>query len=401
MKRFTVILLVCLFLCGCAARAALQEPTSDSANAPVPGASAPSASGLPEKSVELPSAALLPASCDPAGIFGDSELFTLPAGQIAAKYDAEYKEVPGVYEITGLHIGGDFTMLRIIVRNGEIEQVHTTQSMYAGYEEIYYEMKKLLGEPSAFYEWNDYWELEPSDRFEEETTVMWKHKDCTFELGTTESCARGRAMYIAAYRNKLDRTYFHWYDISYYPLDRKPEYTDWAFDPTGIYHDPELFTAGTEDILSKYHATPTYAGVIWDSYEGEHPYTYIIEGLLIEGCETTLEFTYDDSKRISRVDYNINVMGKSPEQIQKVFTSLGNQITAALGNARDGYYKDIDFNDVALYGEAYSYASKSWCVGPDETYSIFIKLLKGEGEMAYEEKYEYNYIQLGYTRYTA
>lgn len=325
-------------------------------------------------------------SYDPLGIIRDSDIFDLPADSIAEKYGAKRKEIPNVYVINGLCIGGDeFTQMRIQTQDGKIEQVMMTMSLLkaaSGYEDMYLQMEKIFGKPSAYYDWNDEWDLKETDAFHKETRAVWKFPDRTLEISTTPPTYVDRGAYIAAYREKMDETYLiSWYDYFSYPRETVKRERNWDFDPTGIFQDKDLFSVQADEIIQKYQAVPGLEDTIREvDYEGP-PKAYEISGLVIEGCATHFQINAEVN-RIFSIEYTIAVLDKNPKEIDEIYKRIYSGIESVWGTERHSRYVDTD----------------SWTL--DDNRRVGLRHSYGSGTTLYDQKYEYSNINLTYSYYT-
>lgn len=337
MRRIGIMLLTIL-LCGCTAPQNVPAPQPSITPQITPG-----------PTPEPEEFSFLNDSLDPLGIFSDTELYEKPVETLAAEFQAQPREIPGLYRIYDVNTGGYPAKLRIWTEDGKIAQVATVESLSIHYGQIYEQMREFYGAPSAFYQYDNTWYPYPVDTFDEteNTIALWEFEDYTAMLASTWTGYAGQGMVIAAFRNGRyddplsileEGQASYWYDPAQDLGMKHGEVID--FDPTGIYRDPALFSANAGTIRKRYHAEPAYENVEYEYYVGQQDPVYLVSGISVAGYPAELVILSDEGgKKAYSVAYQIKGITAGDGDTD-VYRGLIAAYMEALGRSSDSFYAE-------------------------------------------------------------
>ena len=350
MKSSALSLLLCLLLLpGCAAPV-------ERAEAPGPSLHDASPSTAPPEQAQ---AIRLPASIDPVGFTRDPDVLQMDIADLAAKYGAKDPTMPDLYEIHDYILGDYEARLFIQTNAGKVRQIVAAQTQEvptSAFEDVYLSMVEELGQPDEAFGENSYCEfvsITPDNLLTHTGEVMarWYLEDRIFEIGEEIVGSQPSKWYVAAYVDRLNHRTIYAYPFG---NDCCPHGASTYFDPLGIYHDPELFTAQAQTILADYGAQTVCATDLkrTSPSEAPAPVIYVVDGLKILDHAAFLFFypVSESDPRIAKGRYLIPLDDVSPQDAMVLFQALQRTLDTALGaeNRRERL-EDIDINNSQRY----------------------------------------------------
>ena len=300
----------------------------------------------------------------------------------------KYKPIPDTYQIHNTYIGGYDARTIIKTEKEKVSQVYTGSLRMREKDNVYEQVRQVLGEPDVIYGYDEIWEFVEVEEYipwPGHCVPVWDMGDYIIEMRSYPDGNMDPWWYIAAYDGNRSELSASSYENGFCC----PHEYDMVFDENCIFFMDGLIGSPRDEVIAKYNAQPAYSAYYSGEYYGEHHLDeYILEDVKVMGCDADLTvrhypcYEYDRAHRERmEVNYVLDVTDKSAEEIQTICEEFCSQLTAALDEVRAEYIVDenhpygIDGEEIkAVFqtGSLYEDDSRSedW---PVELYSWYIK----------------------------
>ncbi len=327
MIKLLSLLLCLLLLTGCAAPAERAEaPAATEVAAAVPSATPAGQYGP----------ILLSMGIDPLRLFSQPSTFLLQAWEVAEMHAAKYQTIPGLYEIEDIYLGGIDSRLWIQIEDDNLYYVALAHPLSEEvYDGLYKQIVDVLGEPHALQDYDENYHRIDIESYHQWACpfAIWELPGYKIELGKTPGGNTEPYLYLAAFQEQMDiqNIYLHHYTQA---GPCCPHTNDWIFNEDCIFVDPLLFQDAWEVIVERYKARPAFRGEASRRYVNDlsQPYSYVIPEIQFGELEASFVFQQQEDGRIAEPTYIVDVTGLSPEQIQKTYMQIYNEIDHLAGS---------------------------------------------------------------------